>query len=168
MPLHDLYCSACNRVQIDVYIPVAIGATAGAPPCATCGRKLTPIPSAPALHYGDVKGAAFKSFDTTDGRGQPVHIDSLRKLRQVEKASEQMARDGVGQPMVWRRYAQDSSNHDQPTLSHDYRGGEQPTPDAARRFGQTRQKSAVEPEQGFGPGVSEANASALPLSSGKE
>lgn len=162
--MHDFYCGACNRVCPNLYVPVQIGATAGAPNCETCGTKLVWIPAAPALHYGDVKGAAFKSFDTTDGRGNPVHIDSLRKLRQVEKESEQMARDGVGQPMVWRRYAQDGSNKDQPTLAPDYNGGEQPSPEAAHRFGSSLRKSAEEPEQGFGPGVSEANASALALS----
>jgi len=166
MPLHDFYCPICNAVHPDVYVPVAIGAAAGAPPC-DCGRTMIPIPAAPALHYGDVKGAAFKAFNTTDGRGQPVRIDSLQKLRQVEKESEQMARDGVGQPMVWRRYAQGKSNQDQPTLSRSYAGGEQPSAAAAHRFGQTLRRSATEPETGFGPGVSEATASALPMS-GKE
>lgn len=164
MPLHDFYCPACNHVRCNLYVPVQIGATAGAPACETCGAKMVWIPAAPAVHYGDVKGAAFRSFDTTDGRGNPVHIDSLRKLRQVEKESEQMARDGVGQPMVWRRYAQDGSNKDQPTLSKSYNGGEQPTPEAKHRFGETLRKSAVEPEHGFGPGVSESNASALAMS----
>jgi hypothetical protein len=128
---------------------------------------MTWIPAAPGMHYGDVKGAAFRSFDTTDGRGRPVHIDSLRKLRRVERESEQMYRDGVGQPMVFRRYAQDASNRDQHTLHPDHAGGEAPTPAAARRFGSTLRRSATEPEAGFGPGVSEANASALPMS-GKE
>jgi hypothetical protein len=125
------------------------------------------VPAAPALHYGDVKGAAFKSFDTTDGRGQPVHIDSLRKLRQVEKESEQAYRNGEGQPMVWRRYAQGDSNKDQPTLSRDYNAGEAPSPTAAHRFGSTLRKSATEPDHAYGPAVSDANASALPMS-GKE
>lgn len=167
MPLHDFYCGACNHLQPNVYVPVAVGATAGAPACGTCGARMAWIPAAPALHYGDVKGAAFHAFDTTDGRGNPVHIDSLRKLRQVEKESEQMARDGVGQPMVWRRYAQDNTNKDQPTLSRSYDGGEHPTPEAKHRFGETLRKSATEPDHEYGPAVSDANASALPLAGGE-
>jgi hypothetical protein len=166
MPLHDFWCARCGQLLLDIYVPVALTASAGAP--THCGARMAWVPAAPALHYGDVKGAAFRSFDTTDGRGQPVHIDSLRKLRQVERESEQMARDGVGQPMVWRRYAQDPSNRDQPTLSPDYRGPSQsPTPAAAHRFGSTLQKTVEAPDHRFGPGVSEANASALPMS-GKE
>lgn len=163
MPLHDFYCGVCGQLQLNVYVPVAVGASAGAP--AHCGRPMAWVPAAPAVHYGSVKTAAFKAFDTTDGRGQPVHIDSLRKLRQVERESEQMARNGEGQPMVWRRYAQDPSNRDQPTLSRSYAGGEQPTEAAKRKFGQTLRRSHEAPDTGFGPGVTEATASALPLSS---
>lgn len=165
MPLHDFWCPTCGQVLLDQYVPVAIGATAGAP--THCGQPTMPIPAAPALHYGSVKTAAFQAFDTTDGRGNPVHIDSLRKLRQVEREAEQAYRNGEGQPMVFRRFSQDPSNRDQPTLSKTYNGGEQPTKEAAHRFGSTLRKSVDAPDAAFGPGVSEANASALPLS-GKE
>ena len=164
MPLHDFYCGRCNAVRVDVYAPVTRRSDDPAF-CPECGQSMVWIPAAPALHYGDVKGAAFRSFDTTDGRGEPVHVDSLRKLRQVERESEVHARNGEGQPMVFRRWAQDPSNRDQPTLSKDYRGGEQPTPAAAHRFGQTLQKSAEAPDHEYGPAVSDANTSAL---SGKE
>lgn len=115
------------------------------------------------MDVGGVKGAGFRAFTTTDGRGTPVHIDSLRKLRQVERESEVHTRNGEGQPMVFRRWAQDGSNRDQPTLSTTYNGGEQPTKDAAHKFGQTLRKSAEVPDTSFGPGVSESNASALPM-----
>lgn len=164
MPLHDFWCAACGQVLVDVYVPVDVGARAGAP--GHCGQAMSPIPAAPALHYGDVKGAAFRSFDTTDGRGQKVHVDSVQKLRKIERESETAYRNGEGQPMVWRRYAQDGSNADVPTLSKSYDGGEHPTKAAAHRFGSTLQRSAEEPEgRAFGPGVNESNASALPMSS---
>lgn len=165
MPLHDFYCGVCGQVIVDHYVPVQIGATDGAPE--HCGKKTVPIPGAPAVHYGSVKTAGFKAFDTTDGRGLPVHIDSVQKLRQVERESEQAFRNGEGQPMIFRRWAQDKSNADQPTLSRDYNGGEQPSADGKRKFGSTLRKSATEPDATFGPGVSEANASALAMS-GKE
>lgn len=61
----------------------------------------------------------FKEFDLKDGRDHLQHVDSLRKLRKVERESEAQYRDGVGQPLVWRHYAQDSSNKDQHTLMAD-------------------------------------------------
>lgn len=171
MSLRDFWCATCGQLLVDIHVPVAVSSADGAPQ--HCGRPTIPIPAAPAVHYGDVKGAAFRSFDTTDGRGQPVHVDSLRKLRQIERESEVAFRNGEGQPMVWRRYAQDPSNRDQPTLSKDYSGGEQPTPQAKHRFGSTLQKSGADAEgqltnpdldRSFGPGVNDANTSALPLS----
>ncbi len=125
------------------------------------------VAAAPAVHYGSVKNCAFHAFDTTDGRGQPVHIDSLQKLRRIEREAEVAFRNGEGQPMVWRRYAQDPSNRDQPTLSKSYDGSEQPTAAAKRKFGATLRKSAEAPDGTYGPGVSDENASALSMS-GKE
>jgi hypothetical protein len=161
MALHDMYCSRCGQVLTDIDVPVQIGATAGAPD--HCGAKMVPIPGIGAMDYGAVKGAGFRGFTTTDGRGQPVQINSLRDLRRVEREAEQMARDGVGQPMVFRRWAQDGSNADQPTLSRSYYGGDAPDPAAKHRFGSTLKTSTEAPDHGFGPGVSEANASALGL-----
>lgn len=140
-------------------MPVQIGATAGAPD--HCGAKMIPIPGIGRMDMGAVKGASFTAFHTTDGRGQPVFIDSTHKLRQVEREAEQAHRNGEGQPMVFRRWAQDASNRDQPTLSKDYYGGEAPTPAAKQRFGSTLKKAAEQPDHSFGPGVSESNASAL-------
>ncbi len=113
------------------------------------------------MDIGAVKTAAFAGFVTTDGRGHRVQVDSLHKLRQVEREAEQAFKNGEGQPMVFRRWSQDPSNRDQPTLSKGYYGGDAPTPQAKRRFGASAQRSPDAPDHGFGPGVSEANASAL-------
>ena len=165
MALHDYF--HCGQVLVDIYRSAAEGARARPPACPTCGQPMVWLPGTIAMDAGAVKTSGFKGFHTTDGRGHPVHVDSLHKLRQVERESEAMARDGVGQPMVFRRWAQERSNQDQPTLSKSYAGGEQPTPAAAHRFGQTLRRSAEAPDHSFGPGVHEGNASALPLS-GKE
>ena len=101
MALHDFWCRVCGQVLRDVNVPVAIGANAGAPD--HCGQSTAWIPGATAMDVGGVKTAGFRAFDTTDGRGEPVHIDSLRKLRQVKRESEVHARNGEGQPMVFRR-----------------------------------------------------------------
>jgi len=120
------------------------------------------------MDIGANKGVSFTAFETTDGRGQPVFVDSLHKLRQVERDSEQAYRNGEGQPMVWRHLSQDQTNRDAPTLSKSYYGGDAPEPAAKHRFGSTLQKSSEEPEgRAFGPGVSESNASALGMEGGK-
>lgn len=159
MALHDFYCGVCNVVLKDVNVPIAIGARAGAP--AHCGRPTIWIPQVGAMDVRSDGDSTFQKFETTDGRGNPVTIDSLHKLRQVERDSEIAYRNGEGQPMVWRRYAQDGSNRDQPTLSPSYDGSEQPTAAAKHRFGSTLRKSTKAPDESFGPGVNESNASAL-------
>lgn len=160
MPLHDFFCPTCTAVIVDVYVPVQTAAPDALIYCRTCGARLSWIPAAPAVHYGSVKTCAFKAFDTTDGYGQPVHIDSLAKLRKVEKESEQAYRNGEGQPMVFRAWSQQSNGNklDSP-LHKSMDGSEQPTPDAKHRFGSTLRKGADDPS--YGPGVSDANATAL-------
>src|SRR5256885_9541590 len=113
MPLHDFFCQVCGQLQVDVYRPAAVGASASPP--LHCGQPMAWIPQTRAMDIGAVKTAGFQGFTTTDGRGRSVYVDSLRKLRQVEKETEQAYRNGEGQPMVFRRWAQDSSNADQPT-----------------------------------------------------
>jgi hypothetical protein len=150
------------RVIVDVNVPIAIGATAGAPHC-DCGTLTTWIPQIGAIDLrSDSTSEQFPKFDTYDGRNNKVHIDSLHKLRQVERESEKMAADGVGQPMVWRRYSQDRSNQDQSALHRSLTPGEAPTPEAARRFGGPNRALANEAAAGdYGPGVTDANTSAL-------
>jgi hypothetical protein len=159
MPLHDYWCTECGQVLVDIYRSAHDGARKDPP--VHCGKPTSWIPQTRAMDIGGVKTAGFHGFETTDGRGNPVLVDSLHKLRQVEKDAEQAFRNGEGQPMVWRRYAQDVSNHDQPTLSKSYYGGDAPDPAAKHRFGSTLQKSTEAPDHGFGPGVDESNASAL-------
>jgi len=83
LPRHDY--THCAVVLLDVYRPAAIGARADPPPCPTCGQPMAWIPATTAMDVGGVKTAAFRAFTTTDGRGQRILVDSLRKLRQVER-----------------------------------------------------------------------------------
>lgn len=164
MPLHDFWCQDCGTVLVDVYVPVAVGASAGAP--MHCGRKTSWVAAAPAVHYGSVKTAAFKAFDTTDGRGNPVHIDSLAKLRKVEKESEEAFRNGEGQPMVFRAWSQNKGNKlDSPLHPGGMDGGEHPSDEGKRKFGSAIRASRDEPSGDYGPGVSDANTSALGMGS---
>lgn len=159
MPLHDYYCAICGQIVVDVYRSVACGASANPP--LHCGSAMAWIPQTRAMDIGGVKTSAFRGFHTTDGRGEPVFVDSLHKLRQVERAAEQAYRNGEGQPMIFRRWAQDVSNHDQPTLSKSYDGSEQPTAAAVKKLGPSLQRHAEEPDRAFGPGVTSANATSL-------
>lgn len=112
------------------------------------------------MDAGSVKGAAFTAFDTTDGRGNRVRITNLRDLRKLEKESEQQYRNGEGQPMVFRRWAQDDSNRDVHTLGDPSGPSQAPDPAAVRKFGGAT-RSTTEPDAPFGPGVNESNTSAL-------
>lgn len=155
MALHDFRCSICGKVSHDINIPISIGAVDGAPPCLWCGETMDWIPQVGRM---DAYEPSLE-FDTFDGRNQPVHIDSLKKLRQVERESEIHARNGEGQPMVWRKYSQDRSNVHVSTLGESPTVA--PTRSAAERFGSTLRKSAEAPDTTYGPGVSDSNTSAL-------
>lgn len=158
MALHDYWCAVCGQLTPDVYRSVEVGAQADPP--LHCGKPMAWIPGIGRMDASC--GPGFQAFDTYDGRNQKVRIDSLHKLRQVEREAEQASRNGEGQPMIFRRWAQDGSNRDQPTLSRSYDGSEQATPTAKHRFGSTLQKSGeAAPDAAYGPGVSDTNASTL-------
>jgi hypothetical protein len=152
VPLFDFRCLVCGDQAIDIYRPISVGAKADPPLC--CDQPMEVIPQLGGLDTYAIGTA----FDVMDGRNQPVHVDSLRKLRQVEADSEKMARDGVGQRMVWRRYAQNASNIHKHSLKDD--PSESPTPEAARKFSPLRHGKTA-PDRAYGPGVSDANTSAL-------
>lgn len=157
MSFHDFACRACHLRLTDIDVPIAIGARAGAPPCPTCGAPTEWIPQIGRMDAAS--GPAFTAFDAYDGANHPVRIDSLHKLRQVERDSEQLARNGEGQQVNWRMWSNDRSNKLENTLGK-YHGGEKPDPAFVKKFGKAL-RSVEEPEAGFGPGVDESNTSAL-------
>ena len=157
MAWHDFVCPACGHVLENVNIPIAIGATAGAPACPADGRRMEWIPQIGRMDAYE----PFQEFETFDGQNRPVVIDSLRKMRQIEQESEHMAANGEGQPLIWRRYSQDSSNRDVPTLGKWTGPAEAPDPTKRQRLGTPVRHGSEAPETEFGPGVNESNASAL-------
>jgi hypothetical protein len=159
---HDFFCGTCGQLLLDIHVPIAIGATAGAP--VHCGAPTTPIPGIGRMDAGGVKGASFKAFETTDGQNRKVLIDALATLRRIERESEQQARNGEGQPIVFRAWSQDRSNRDRHTLGT--LSAERPDPAYVQKFGKAI-RSATEPDAAYGPGVSDANTSALPLAGGE-
>jgi hypothetical protein len=155
MALHDFWCQVCGQVLIDIDVPVAIGARAGAPE--HCGRPTAWIPAVGRMDAYE----PFQEFEVRDGQNQLVTIDSLAKLRQVERESEQQFRNGEGQPLVWRRYSNDASNKDVHTLAPRWQGGEQPDPAFVKKHAAAIRRSADIADTEYGPGVSDATASAL-------
>lgn len=161
MPRHDFRCPECGWLLLDQYRSAAEGAQAHPPQCFNCDRPMTWIPQAGFDLRSDSSDSDIPKFTTTDGFGNTVEIDSLHKLRQVEKESEQAYRNGEGQPMVFRAYANNRSNRDVGTL------GEAPsaglTPEGKRKFGRRGALKTMtdEPDHAYGPGVNDSNTSAL-------
>ena len=169
MPRHDFICKPCQYVLLDQYRSVQEGASARPPFCVSCGLPMSWIPAARFDLRSDGEGksgSGFQKFTTYDGRNNPVEIDSLHKLRQVERESEQAARNGEGQQMVFRAFNNDGSNRDKGTLGD--APNQRPSAAAKAKYGlrSGTQRLAGEPEVKFGPGVNESNTSALPLTSG--
>jgi hypothetical protein len=117
MALHDYQCPACGYLREDVNVPIAIGATNGAPTCPTCiepgsgglARRMAWIPQVGRMDAYE----PFQEFQVFDGQGRSVTVESMAQMRRIERESEQQARNGEGQQMVWRAYSNDDSNrHD--------------------------------------------------------
>ena len=157
MALHDFWCQTCGQVLIDVNVPIAVGATAGAPE--HCGRPTAWLPAVGAMDAAS--GPGFQAFDTYDGQNRRVRVDSLKKLRDLERQSETDARNGEGQPINWRRWSQDRSNHDVHSLAPGWTGGAQPDPAFVKKHGARIRRDAAVADTEYGPGVSDATPSAL-------
>jgi hypothetical protein len=155
--LHDFWCQTCGQVLVDVNVPIAIGARAGAP--AHCGRPTAWIPQVGRIDASC--GPGFQEFETRDGQNNPVLIDSLKKLRDLERRSEQDYRNGEGQPIVFRRWAQDASNKDVHALHPGWTGGEAPDPAWVKQHAAQLKRDTGVADQEYGPGVSDATPSAL-------
>lgn len=155
MALHDFFCQTCGQVLVDVNVPIAIGAMKGAPE--HCGRPTAWIPQVGRMDAYE----PFQEFEARDGQNHLVTIDSLAKLRKIERESEQQFRDGEGQPLVWRRYANDASNKDVHALHPRWTGGEQPDPAFVRKHGADLRRGEAVADTEYGPGVSDATPSAL-------
>jgi hypothetical protein len=115
------------------------------------------VPGVGSMDVGG--GPTFHAFDVHDGRNNLVRVDSLHKLREVERESEKMARDGVGQQITWRMYANGNSNRHVNTHGPD--PAERPTAEAIAKYGPAIRRLAEAPDQPYGPAVSDSNTSAL-------
>lgn len=62
--------------------------------------------------------APFQSFVFTSDAGERIEVNSVLKLREIEKRSGELHRQGLGRPFVFRHYSQDRSNADAPIFGH--------------------------------------------------
>lgn len=167
MPRHDFRCPACGSILRDQYRSIEQGGAAHPPRCPSCMEMMTWIVPRPRMSLGtDGEGEnahTFHKFTTRDGRNQLVEIDSLAKLRQVERESEQLAKDGEGQHITFRAFSQDRSNRDVNTHGEPPSG--ELTAEAKRKWGLrgATSLSAEEPSGEYGPGIDDSNTSALPV-----
>ena len=112
MPLHDFRCAGCGRRAIDIYVPIAVGARLAEILCVRCDQVMDWIPQVGGM---DAREPSFQTTVSINGR--ETTVGSLHQMRQIERATEQQARNGEGQRLVWRDYSQNSSNKDVHTLA---------------------------------------------------
>lgn len=117
-------CPACGHLYLLAYIPADVDGPDWPPTCYTCDDAQLERAPQPGDFGFDVKtdgdgGKGFQKFTvhrqvpTKEGLVQVEEsIDSLHKMRQIEKDSEQRYRDGEGEPLRFRGYAQNGSNMD--------------------------------------------------------
>lgn len=181
MPRHDYRCPRCATILRDQYRSVVEGGLVNPPFCpnALCQDDgspqrmvwIIPVPRMDLRTDGEGRsGATFQKFTMRDGRNQLVEIDSLSKLRQVERESEQLARNGEGQIVQVRAFAQDRSNRHTNVFGERPADAPQLTEAGKRRFGLQGGAQAIaattpesEPDCPYGPGVNDSNTSALAL-----
>jgi hypothetical protein len=137
------YCNSCKRgTRVSV---TGLRFWEYPPPPTCCGQPMKWRMSVfgyeePAPRFGS---APAIDFNQTRGRiapiGDGIAVNSLHDIRRIERESEQRARNGEGQPLVFRKYAQDRGNLHTSTL------GENPSHKPRLTDSRGRQKISIRP-----------------------
>lgn len=165
----DFRCPSCGYTEEHVFA-CAAGASSVVAVCPTCDQvRLQWVPMARFDLKTDGDGdRGFQKFEvsrlvpTREGPQQVTEtVDSLHKLRQIEKDSEQRYRDGEGEPLRFRGYAQNRSNVDVGLFGKEgkigdrvYDSGRTPQKSkkvGTKRHGQKKPKIAVAKGAGASP-----------------
>lgn len=78
MPYYDMKCPSCGWT-VEKFAPVSDVHPVVKVECRVCDVALEVLPTI------STKRVPFKAFTTTHVNGKPIEIDSITKLRQVEK-----------------------------------------------------------------------------------
>ena len=82
--------------------------------CSRCGASYC-IGDSPVCKGGHLpvhRSSPFKSFTFDADNGEVVEVNSLHKVREIERLSESRHRQGLGRPFNFRAFTQDKSNLD--------------------------------------------------------
>ena len=127
MPKYGNYCCPdCETVLRDVPVPFGTTFNEILVECPRCyhnrgGGRSVRMDWVPQIgRISADNGPTFTAFETTGPDGKLIRIDSISALRKVEAESEKMAKDGVGQQMVWRDLANDRSNKYDHAITKDW------------------------------------------------
>ncbi len=156
MALHDFQCPDCGHVTVDHFIPVSQRASEANLCCAACGVALVWIPQVGRMDALEPFQKFSAHIRQPDGSEKLTEIGSLSQMRRIERQSEQAARNGEGQQMVWRDYSNDRSNRERHTIMAD--PAETPQKSSRVRVSAVPESQVSE---SYGPGVGDHNTSAL-------
>lgn len=128
MPRQYFKCPCCGQIDLISYAAADVDQPDWPPRCTVDARDCDQPPMERAPQPGDYGwdmktdgdgGKGFQKFTvhrtvpTRDGIQHVEEVvDSVHKLRQIEKDSEQRYRNGEGEPIRFRVYNQDHSNMD--------------------------------------------------------
>lgn len=115
MVLKDFECDGCGVLERDVYAPAG-----PARPVCDCGTLMH------IIYPGRLHVDHFAPVDV-EVNGTVYHLTSIHQARTIERIAEQQARNGEGQPYVFRDFSQDHSNRDRNVF------GEPPHPQFSTR-----------------------------------
>lgn len=155
MALHDFRCDTCGILAIDINIPISQSVHRDGPTC--CGAKMSWLPQIGSMGLLPESGREIVQVLQPDGTHKAVAVNSMQDIRRLERETEKMYRDGVGQPLRWRAYSQDQSNRD--VNSFGPAPNQAPDPEWLKKADIRSASESEVADLSYGPGVSDSNTS---------
>ena len=148
MPQQHYRCPDCGEIDLVIYTLADVSSPDWPPRCVHCHAR-SRMEMAPQQMLTDLRtdgegDRAFQKF-SVHVNGKREIIDSVHKLRQVERDSEQRYRNGEGEPIRFRLWNNESTNRDINSFGDGgqigeraYSNGTQPTPKPSGKIGVRR------------------------------